>query len=240
MGLALLTSPFASALPALQLGPAEAGNPDWSWNSTTQTWVLDGMGEVNAYAKSTGKTAWDAAGAADRYAYLVVAAIPQSGTDVFDVTVTNDGVELSLFASGFGNPPIEDPNSLASHGIYETWFEIYQFRFDGPLTTVGNVQPGSGDTTKPGWAETFSITLNSAAPGLESLHIDLFTVIGDGTWVVGGPSNPALVKSFAPFSHDAEMRVPTVYVSDRSAWLTAVLGFALLACAALERRKLVR
>jgi len=104
--------------------------------------------------------------------------------------------------SGYGNPPIQDPNSLAPHGIYNTNFEIYEFMFDGLVQTIYDTQPGatgSGD----GYAEQLEITINSLIEGVNGLHFDLFSVAG-GRWDLGDmASDQWLINGFAPFSHDA-------------------------------------
>lgn len=186
-----------------------------------------------------GTTAWDPEGATDRYAYLVIAAVPQIDVDPFEITVTNDGQVLSIFESGYGNPPINDPNSLPSHGIYDTWFEVYQFQFDGPLTTIGNVQPGQTGTSQ-GRAESFDIDILSTHPDVMGLHIDLFTVTGSGVYEPGGTKNPKLVKRFAPFSHDGYIEVGrTVYVpeSGTGAVFLVVMGALLTVAARMRRRE---
>ncbi len=139
------------ALPSLQLGP---GSGSWSYDTSTDTWIA-GTNPLNlfAYANSdgagaSGDFAWETAGASDRYAYLVVSAVPMINYDGFDVSVSNDGASLPVLTSGFGAPPIEDGNSLSPHGIFDTWFEIYEFQFDGSEGTITDTQPGqsgSGD-----------------------------------------------------------------------------------------------
>ena len=197
--LGLLLSSAAQALPSLQLGP---GSGNWSYDLLTQTWVTaDNPLELLATANATkadggnGDYAWDQT--TTTYAYLVISAVPKttSGVDLFDVTVSNDGGSLSLVASGDGTPPLSD--SLPGHGIYSTYFEVYEFSFDGPLTTIENTQPPGGDTGG-GYKELFQIAINSLAAGVEGLHFDLFTIEGDGH--LNGTSQ---VEAFAPFSHDA-------------------------------------
>ncbi len=202
------------ALPALQLGPGDT-NDDWTYvGGGNDTWILNGFGSLAAYANAdtsgaNGSYAWDTAGAGTQIGYLVVAATPQASdaTDIFDITVVNDGFALSLFDSGFGNPPLEDPNSMAGHGIFDTYFEIYKFNFDGLVETIFNTQPGesgSGD----GYSELFDVAVNWLDASVAGLHFDLFTASGDGVYIPGytGPDKK-LMKASAPFSHDAEMMV---------------------------------
>ena len=80
----LLASP-AFGIPSLQLGPGSVGT--WTYDNSTQTWVTGSDPfSVDAFANSdtpgaNGSFAWDAAGAIDRYAYLVVSAIPMVQSD---------------------------------------------------------------------------------------------------------------------------------------------------------------
>ena len=204
----LALSGSAFALPALQLGPGDGGT--WDYDTSTQTWMVsDGSFDLNAYANCqgldscNGKYAWDEAGSSMQYAYLVAAAVPQTtdGTDAFDISVNG----ASLLTSGFGTPPIEDSNSLAGHGIYDTYFEIYEFRFDGPLGEIHDTQPGTSGTGD-GYTESFNISINSLLEGVSGVHFDLFTVSGDR--YDSETFSKDLVYAFAPFSHDAEYGVP--------------------------------
>ncbi|MDH5377266.1 MAG: choice-of-anchor N protein, partial [Gammaproteobacteria bacterium] len=137
----LIASVFASsfcvgtafALPALQLGN---GSGDWVYDTTTSTWVTTSDSfTLNAYANATlddggnGDYAWDSA-ANVMTAYLVASAIPGTTTDpAFGISLTG-GPSVSLVGSGYGTPPVEDLNSLSPHGVYPTYFEIYEFVFD--------------------------------------------------------------------------------------------------------------
>lgn len=196
----------ASAIPALQLGPGSVGG--WTYDTTTETWVTSSSTfQLLATANATmgdggnGFYAWDAAGADDQIAYLVVSAMPKTSgpVDSFNITIDNDGASLDLVTSGFGAPPISDTNSLAPHGIWDTYFEIYEFNFevaDG-TTTISDSQPGETGMGE-GFEERFDIVVNSFIGS--GVHFDLFTMEGDGT-LFGN----TYVKKFAPWSHDAEM-----------------------------------
>lgn len=186
---ALTVSSAAMALPALQLG--SGGLATASFDSATQTWVftdnpfdLLAFANKNKFGSSGGPTA-----------YLVLAAMPSTMNmgDLFDVTVTANGSTLSAFATGNGSPPATDPNGLAPHSIFDTYYEIYAFDFDGPLQTIYNTQPGSSGDTGTGYAETIYVEVNSLASMVTGLHADLFTM-----------DSAQQITYFAPFSHDAE------------------------------------
>ncbi|MDP6875207.1 MAG: tandem-95 repeat protein [Alphaproteobacteria bacterium] len=206
---------------ALQLGPGSSD--DWSYDSASQTWVFTGSEtiELNAFANAdgadfgNGSYAWDLEGADTQYAYLVISAAPDIGdVDGFEVSVSSDGAPLTLVTSGYGTPPLNDPNSIATHGIYDTYFEIYQFQFDPDgLTTIGDTQPG-GTSTGFGYTENIEIVFGSSIEGVSSLHLDLFTVSGDGILYPDADPDVALVNAFAPFSHDAEIIVPPLQAND--------------------------
>ena len=228
----LLGASSALALPALQLGP---GTGSWTYDTNTQTWVTDtNPFSLFAYANATmadggnGDFAWDGAGAGTKTAYLVVSAVPMINFDGFDVTVENDGGALAMYTSGYGAAPLQDPNSLAPHGIFNTYFEIYEFQYDGGLQMISDTQPLQTGTGQ-GYAEQFDITLNSLANGVTGVHMDLFVVQGDGTLDLTD-SNNNLVNSFAPFSHDAEHAVP-------EPGSLILLGLGIAGIGAAKRRK---
>ena len=205
---ATLLSGTAYALPALQLGP---GAGDWTYNEATQTWeTTDNPLTVIAYANAEmgdggdGDYAWELSGTAQTV-YLIVSAVPNQvdATDAFEVTVSDDTGTLSLFAYGFGNPPVNDPNSLAGHSVFSTYYEVYAFDFNSGLVTIGNTQLGDSGSGM-GFMENITVQINSMIEGVEGVHFDLFTVNGDGDWDPNDPNDKKLVYAFAPFSHDAE------------------------------------
>ena len=203
----------ATALPALQLGPGSMGAWDYVPGDVVDedTWVTGSNPfELLALANATkglggdGDYSWDAAGAGTQTAYLVASAIPHIAFDGFNITLENDTNVLTMIASGTGTPPLGDTNSLAPHGVFATYFEIYEFTFDfsDPLDLVDiyDTQPGGTGTGK-GYIEAFKVTVNSLAAEVAGVHFDLFTLTGDGIYDpdIGG----GIVNRFAPFSHDA-------------------------------------
>ncbi len=148
--------------------------------------------------------AWDAAGVEYQTAYLVVSGTPQSLTDSFDITLlNNDGGSLTLVEADYGTAPFSDPNSLAPHGIFDTYYEVYAFNFDGAETDIFDTQPGETGMGR-GYVETFDITINSVTAGV---HFDLFTMEGDGA-PEGYAALIGNLNAFAPFSHDAAAAIP--------------------------------
>lgn len=244
------------ALPALQLGPGDASG--WTYydtdntgettsNGTSNTWVYSGGNNLtlNAYANcllddafctnQNGKFAWDDAGKDTRYAYLTVATLPDLGNiDGFDITISNSGSTLSMVASGYGSPPVEDTNSLSSHSVFDTYFEIYEFKFDGYIGDIFDTQPGKTGTGK-GYSESFDITINSLTPGVSGIHFDLFSLVGDGKYTPGMTADNQLVKTFAPYSHDGEWEPPTKVPAPAT---IALLGLGLVGISWNRRRKI--
>ena len=80
-----------------------------------------------------------------------------------------------------------------------------------------------------GYAESFMVTY-SLDLGVDAIHFDLFTVTGDGQYVPGSASDHELVKSFAPYSHDA------VAMPEPNAALAFGVGLALVSRFVRRRR----
>lgn len=217
------------ALPDLQLGGD--GSSNWSYSGgTPDTWVASGTSSFDLFAYANcqsgvsgctdpnGGFAWDSDGAADRYAYLTVATMPDIGDiDGFDITISG----ATLVDSGYGTPPIQDPNGMSPHSIFDTYFEIYEFQFDGPISTIANTQPGDTGTGS-GYTESFGITINSLLDDVIGIHFDMFTVSG-AQWDPSDTSSDRwLVESVAPYSHDAE------WITVPEPGILALLGIGLV------------
>lgn len=219
--LSLAYSVSAYALPALQIGNGDMGN--WEWEAGTQTWATDSSSfSVNTFANALdarGQYAWDSADST-RTAYLVFAAAPMTAdaADVFDIGLSGTSA-LTFVESGYGAGLLTDPNSLAPHGIYDTYYEVYSFNFDEAIQEIYNVQPGSTTETGPGYAESFNVDVLRLDEGVTGIHMDLYTMDANGQ-----------VASFAPFSHDAEYNVPEPST-------LVLLGAGLLLLSATKRRK---
>ena len=210
LSLVTVYSSMAMALPSLQLGP-DPGNPGaWDYVAGSivneDTWVTsDSDFDLMAYALDS---AW--VSGVPGYAYLAASAVPNIDVNpwpgTLDVTVAAGAQTLGIYTSGIGSPPAADPNSLASHGVFDTYYEVYEFLFE-ESGTVYDIQPGETGSA-PGYSQELKINIGSLLAGSTGVHFDLFTVnTATGKWNLGDPDpDKKLAYSFAPFSHDAEHR----------------------------------
>ena len=198
----------AMAVPSLQIGDADGGVCD-SYNSFSQDCLVGDLFSVTSLE----------AGAA----YVVFGAVPMTSSDTFTLAPSDNSGALSLVQSGYGTPPFEDTNSMAPHGIFDTYVEVYRIDFDD-AATIFNTQPGNPGDSASGYIEYIDMNLSSLTDGL---HIDLFRcttgLVEDGNCMIEQGVD------FAPFSHDA------TYVPVPAAiWL---FGSGLLGLVAVSRRK---
>lgn len=116
----------------------------------------------------------------------------------------------------YGTAPLEsalsmqgwDAQDLAKHGIFETYFDEYEFRFRNGTIPSYNTQDRaiSGDPIPTGSGDTlvkrFDVDTSNLNPAYV-VHFDLYsTVVKD---VANGDSVRDIdVDDFCPFSHDAE------------------------------------
>lgn len=233
----------ANAIPVLQLGPNVlnpsdptnlvggddsgayyVGDGDINTGADDDTWFLslDGSSfSFNAYNRGD-----------DPLAYLVFTVVPMVTVDVdyFDISVMGDSGALVSGETGIGAPPTVDPNSLASHGIFDSYFEVYELNFDMANTVkIGNTEPSvtGNDGTTDGRFETINVTINSTHDDVYGIHIDMFTA----DW--NEPKTQKIVTNFAPFSHDAQVNLTAVPVP-AAVWL---FGSGLIGLVGIARRK---
>ena len=157
--------------------------------------------------------------------FLAFGAIPKSAdaTDMFDISPQDgNGATLALADSGLGAPPASDPNDLAPHGIFDTYFEVYALTDPTAwtATTVFDTQPGTSGSA-PGFVQT--INMNVASMLADGIHVDAF-ICGEGESL-----SECTVRRFAPFSHDA-----TYVPVPPAVWL---FGSGLLGLVGIARRK---
>ncbi len=151
-------------------------------------------------------------GLADTF-YISVAIIPSMdefpaldlGSYFLDYgTYGADGGDTTIDVVGemdYGNPPINaalNPDELAAHGIFDTYYKEYAFTLDpGNTATLYNSMDNPGGPVDDDFGTLYYQAFEVDASGLNPgtfLHFDLFTKI-DG-------SELAVVDKFAPFSHD--------------------------------------
>ncbi len=131
------------AVPSLQVGDADGGVCD-SYNTSTEDCMVGGSFSVTSLEAGAG--------------YIVFGAVPVTMSDTFDIAPSGDTGVLTLVQSGFGAPPFEDSNSLPSHGIFDTYVEVYALDFN-TAGTVFNTQPGYPGDSASGFIEIIDINL---------------------------------------------------------------------------------
>lgn len=198
----------AMAVPSLQIGDADGGVCN-SYNASLQDCMVGEQFTVTSLESGAG--------------YVVFGAVPMIENDTFTVDPMIGGSSLSLVEFGFGTPPFEDPNSLAPHGIFDTYVEVYRLDF-ATAGTVFNTQPGNPGDSAPGYIETIDMYLTGLTDGL---HIDLFRCSSGS--VENGDCMIQQGTDFAPFSHDA-----TYVPVPAAVWL---FGSGLIGLVGVVRRK---
>lgn len=199
----------AMAVPSLQVGDAGGGECG-SYDATLEDCIVGDSFSVTSLEAGTG--------------YVVFGAVPMTPSDTFTIAPSGDSGGLSLVQSGFGTPPFEDSNSLAPHGIFDTYVEVYAVTFD-TAGTVFNTQPGNDGDSAQGYIEFLDMNLSALTDGL---HIDLFRC-SSGSVETGNCNVQG--SDFAPFSHDA-----TVVPVPAAVWL---FGSGLLGLVGIARGRRV-
>lgn len=109
----------------------------------------------------------------------------------------------------YGNPPIEylggadrDSGDLSKHGIYNTYFKEFAFKFTSGPAIAYDVQDAPFDEPTDAasggmYYAAFTVDTSLLSP-LYQVHFDLYNTVKDG--------NDVNINKFAPFSHDARSR----------------------------------
>jgi hypothetical protein len=152
---------------------------------------------------------------------------PTPGACPQTVNVTSD--------MSYGVPPLEivsslqgwDANDLSKHGIYQTYFSEFSFKFS-PLDTASkyNTQnsPGGPSAGTGAYYATFVGDSSLLAAGF-GLHFDLYSQKLKDCATPSGPCSDVDVAMFAPFSHDAQI----TQVPEPAGLLVMLAGVAVFA-----------
>jgi hypothetical protein len=239
LGLALtaMCTGSAEAVPLLQLDMAGG-----VYDPTTETIVAPG-GPFQLFAiltPKTGATQQEINSLLNTTFYVSIALSPQVGPapanlgsfafgQTGSVTTYNATSNLT-----YGTPPIEylaatfDPGDLAKHGIYDTYFAEFSFKFS-PLDTATTYNtannPGGPTANAAGGSFYASFVGNSTLlASAYNLHFDLYDEIA-ARCAKNQTCTDTDIEHFAPFSHDAQ----TQRVPEPSAAMFLLLGSAMAA-----------
>ena len=221
-GLLLSTTMNARALPVLQLdiigGTYDTGTETIISTDQSLTLVAYGLKDGNSGDPAdNGKTADTTT------TYYISAALtpqqvqqdptPDNGSFVFN------GNTYNTSDMTYGTAPLDsalqgwDAGDLQKHSIFPTYFMQFAFNFSGNMTrdfvnTADN--PGTDPATNPGstlYYMPFNVDISNLAEGY-GLHFDLYSEVILDCKQNQTCSTDVDMGEFAPFSHDAETRVP--------------------------------
>ncbi len=242
LGLAVLVSTAASAVPVLQLDIAGGQYANASETIVTSADAFT----VYSYATPSGNVS--SSSILGTTFYLSVALTPETtpnGANLGSFTV-NGHTYLATQDMTFGVPPIEtngtashDGGDLGAHDIYSTHFVEIPFTFtaanrSGEYNTADHAGQGpiaGNDMYYAAFSVDKSLLSNS-----KQLHFDLYSVNQSDSSRRNGGDVDRDINRFAPFSHDAgTIARPGAPVPEPTAAL--VFGAALLITSYSTRRR---
>lgn len=219
----LLTSwvSVASALPSLQLDILGG-----TYDTTTET-IVASSDSFTLYALLLPNKK---APLNDRY-YISAALVPKVGASDYGSFTFNGATIHATSDMVYGNPPFEsnlarDPGDLPRHGIFPTFFSEFGFTFDPARTSIpyNTADDAGAGPTGNGAMYYTAFSVNTSGLGTDvALHFDLYNK-KEGR----GGAGDVDVKSFAPFSHDAQSSPSVPVPEPASLLLTALGGISLL------------
>jgi PEP-CTERM motif-containing protein len=200
----VLAAPLtAAAIPSLQLDIAGG-----RYDAATQTIVAAGNPfTLYAYLNSPHSTNHNSVWIDYYISAAIVPKTLQPGGDFGSFLFNGQRIRVTADMV-FGSPPIElahqahDPGDLAPHGIFDTYFTEFTFRWNlndraNPYNTAET--PGLTPTANPDgsmYYRAFQIDTSDLNPGY-AIHFDLYNAY----FRLNGDRD---TNAFAPFSHDAQ------------------------------------
>lgn len=218
----------AEAVPALQLDIIGG-----TYDQVTES-IIENASAATIVALGTPSGNYSEADLLSSTHFLSVAALKENGdgvslADLAGALIDINGVTFTDQDFWVGTPPPgSSGRTLGGHGVYDTAFTEFMFTFAARSTTsTYNSEDAAGASTLyDGGTGSFfkaaNVSISQLAAGI-NLHFDLYT-----TKEPNGGGGP-VVDKFAPFSHDAELRLtssPATEIPEPGS--TIVFAFALL------------
>lgn len=238
--LAMLVQPLsnAEAVPALQLDIIGG-----TYDQVTES-IIENASAATIVALGTPSGNYDEANLLSTTHFLSLAALKENGdavslSDLAGAMIDIDGVTFTDQDFRVGTPPPgSSGRTLGGHGVYDTAFTEFIFAFAvGSTTSTYNSEDAAGASTlydggTGSFFKTISVFISQLADGI-NLHFDLYTTKESNRG--GGPE----LDIFAPFSHDAELRLtssPQTEVPEPGSTIVFVLALLFISVSRMRSR----